>query len=237
MKKGEPIGPDGTDGGPDAAIDRSILAGVRVVVVDDHVLFAQVLKSFLLREGAADVVLVTSGYAALDLIDVTPPDIVLVDLGLPDLDGITVGTAIRERHPDITIVAVTGVNDARIVRDAVRAGFNGYLTKQTPVQRFGEALAVILGGRSVFPDHLSAVEDGTERRPGRAAAMMASSLTNRERQVLGLLADGLNSAAIGRALEIEPNTVRTHVQQVLTKLQVNSRLEAVTYATRNGIVD
>ncbi len=237
MNRGERIGPDGTDSGADPASDRSMLAGVRVVVVDDHVLFAQVMRSFLLREGVATVELVASGYAALDLIDADPPDVVLVDLGLPDLDGLTLGVAIRERHPDVTIVAVTGVNDARIVRDAVRAGFNGYLTKQTPVRRFGEALALILGGRPVFPDHLSAVDDGAERRSGRAAAMMASSLTNREREVLGLLADGLNSAAIGRTLGIEPNTVRTHVQQVLTKLQVSSRLEAVTYATRNGIVD
>jgi DNA-binding NarL/FixJ family response regulator len=214
----------------------SYLRDVRVVIVDDHVLFAEVLRSYLLREGAAAVDLVASGYEALGVVESCGPDIALVDLGLPDLDGLTLGAMIRERHPDVAVVAVTGVNDARIVRDAVRAGFAGYLTKQTPVGRFGEAIAEILAGRGIFPDHLASVGNGEARPASREAAAVASSLTNREREVLELLADGLDSAAIARALGIEPNTVRTHVQQILTKLQVSSRLEAVTFATRNGLV-
>jgi DNA-binding NarL/FixJ family response regulator len=159
------------------------------------------------------------------------PDLVLLDLGLPDGSGLELGKDILEESPETKVVALTALEDERSVQDALKAGFHGYLTKQTEAERFKHALRSIVDGQIVFP----------QRQKGRSRErtddeLMAEQLTTREVEVLQLLAEGASSGGIADQLRVSPNTVRTHVQGILSKLQLHSRLEAAAFAVRCGLV-
>jgi NarL family two-component system response regulator LiaR len=160
------------------------------------------------------------------------PDMVLLDLGLPDRSGLELGEEIMEELPDTKVVAVTALEDEKSVQDAFKAGFHGYLTKQTEAERFRNALRSIQDGQTVFPQRQ--VSRNRERTNDE---LMSEQLTNREVEVLQLLAEGATSAQMAEQLDVSPNTVRTHVQGILSKLQVHSRLEAAAFAVRHGLVN
>lgn len=159
------------------------------------------------------------------------PDVALVDLGLPDQSGLVVGKMISEACPTTKVVALTALDDPQVIDEAVRAGFHGYIVKDTPVTQFVHTVESILEGRLVVPRSVA-----SDRHARGGTALLSEHLTAREREVLKLLVDGLTGNAIADRLGISTNTVRTHVQSILTKLQVHSRLEAATFAVRHGIV-
>ncbi len=161
------------------------------------------------------------------------PDLILMDLGLPDQSGLAAGKAILERFPDAKILALTARNDHWAVEEALQIGFHGYVTKNTAVEEFVQAVRTVSAGQVVLPRRLSS---GNGRSEDENAALMAEQLTPREREVLTLLVQGASGDAIARPLGISPNTVRTHVQSILTKLQVHSRLEAAAFAVRHHLV-
>jgi two-component system nitrate/nitrite response regulator NarL len=162
------------------------------------------------------------------------PDLALVDIGLPDRSGIAVGRDLLERWPGMTVVVVTALDDGHLVREALRVGFAGYLTKDTASGQFVRSLQSILDGQLVVPRKLANAANGAHG-DDEAVRKTVSRLTEREREVLRLLADGASSEAIAEAFSITVNTARTHIQNVLTKLQVHSRLEAATFAVRHGL--
>jgi DNA-binding NarL/FixJ family response regulator len=177
----------------------------------------------------------TTAERALSLVREHRPDLVLMDVGLPDQDGITLGRAILREAPDTKVVVLTALEDEQTVRDAIRSGFHGYLTKNTEPESFKRALASVADGQVVFQHRLGrALAPGGVEASG--AELLARQLTSREVEVLQLLAEGASSTEISRRLAVSPNTVRTHVQGILTKLQVHSRLEAAAFAVRHGIV-
>jgi two-component system, NarL family, nitrate/nitrite response regulator NarL len=180
--------------------------------------------------------LATSAHQGMETARRERPNVVLLDLGLPDMGGIEAGKKILEDLPEAKIIAVTGLNDSRAARDALRAGFQGYLTKDTPLVQFVGAIQTILDGQVVMPRNLAPGAAGAQSPEERAAALLIAQLTPREREVLALLAEGVNSKTICARLGVSSNTVRTHVQNILTKLQVHSRLEAATFGVRLGIV-
>ena len=160
----------------------------------------------------------------------------VVDIGLPDMSGLDVGREILERFPDIRVVAVTALNDVDVMREAMRIGFSGFLTKNTSVVELVASLRSVNNGEVVVTGRMA-----QRTREGRIpddedAALLARQLTPRELEVLALLAEGASSESIARRLSVSANTVRTHIQNVLTKLQVHSRLEAAAFAVRHGIV-
>jgi two-component system nitrate/nitrite response regulator NarL len=141
-----------------------------------------------------------------------------------------VASAIKRAAPSARIIVLTGINDPRLAEQSSRLGF-GYMTKQTPVRRVLDAVRAAVDGRS------SMITRSSTRRTGRSdEALLADQLTRREREVLTLLVEGLSGTAIARRLRISSNTVRTHIQSILTKLQVHSRLAAATFAVRHGLV-
>jgi DNA-binding NarL/FixJ family response regulator len=164
-----------------------------------------------------------------------PPDLVLVDIGLPDGHGIALGRAIFEAAPDTKVVALTALEDEGAVQDALRSGLHGYLTKNAEPAQFRRALESIADGQTVFPHRLG-------KQAGRANGhrshdeLLADQLTAREIEVLQLLAEGASSSEMAERLAVSPNTVRTHVQGILSKLQVHSRLEAAAFAVRHDLV-
>jgi two-component system nitrate/nitrite response regulator NarL len=187
-----------------------------------------------------DVVdVVTTAEAALEAVAIREPELILIDVGLPDRSGLDVGAEILREHPDIKVVALTALADAGAVREAIAAGFSGYLTKDTQADAFVHALQGVMDGQIVVPQRLgrSAVsQNGSNGYPGTNEGLLARQLTPRELEVLQLLAQGAASAEIARRLGVSPNTVRTHVQGILTKLQVHSRLEAAAFAVRHQLV-
>jgi two-component system nitrate/nitrite response regulator NarL len=207
---------------------------MRVMIVDDHTLFADAIAIQLEDVGMEVVGRATNGTDAIDEARRTEPDVVLMDLALPDQSGLSAGRAILEERPTTRLVVLTALEDRAVADEALRLGFRGYLTKDTPVARFVEAIGSVCEGEIVLPQRLRA----SARRPGGDAdiALLASLLTSREREVLALLVEGADGGAIAARLGISRNTVRTHVQSILTKLQVHSRLEAATFAVRHRLV-
>ena len=186
-----------------------------------------------------DVVdVVTTAQAAIEAADTHDPELILIDVGLPDRSGIDAGAEILRDHADMKLVALTALADPGAVREAIAAGFSGYLTKDTQAEAFVHALQGVMDGQIVVPQRLgrgAVSQNGSNGSQGNEG-LLARQLTPRELEVLQLLAQGAASTEIARRLGVSPNTVRTHVQGILTKLQVHSRLEAAAFAVRHQLV-
>jgi two-component system nitrate/nitrite response regulator NarL len=210
---------------------------VRIFLVDDHALFGEAIRLALEEHGMTVVGIAHSVEEGLSAVRALRPDLALIDIGLPDGSGLTLGQRIlEEKGSNTLVVALSALADPRVVREALQVGFHGYIIKDTPIPRFIQAIDAVLAGEVVMPRTLSARVAGVQSAEERAVSLLAGQLTRREREVLGLLVEGASGQSIARTLGISPNTVRTHVQNVLTKLQVNSRLEAATFAVRHRIL-
>lgn len=213
------------------------MIGTTILIVDDHRLFADVVASALEQMGARIVGPVGNAADAVVAVATERPDVVLLDLSLPDGGGIDAGRTIVEANPDTIVLALSASTDPRAVTEAMKAGFRGFVPKDAPLATVVEAIRTALGGRSVvIPTSRTKPVSGSTRGEV-SATLLASGLTTREREVLELLVAGLGSRAIAEKLQISMNTVRTHVQSVLTKLQVHSRLEAAAFAVRHELVE
>jgi two-component system nitrate/nitrite response regulator NarL len=207
-----------------------------VLIVDDHRLFAEAMTWAMERLGMR-VVLASNAQEALEATRRYGPSLVLLDIGLPGTRGLSVGKDILRLAPEAKVVAVTALNDPEAVREAIRLGFHGYITKDTPMERFAASINAAIGGQLVMPHHLARVVGEAPSDEARHASVLAAQLTARERDVLGMLVEGASSALIAQRLSISPNTVRSHIQSILPKLQVHSRLEAAAFAVRNGLAE
>lgn len=209
---------------------------LRVVLIEDQSLFADVIRAAVEEAGLDVVAVCATGAEGLDAVRALEPDLVLLDLLLPDQYGLEIGMAILERMPGMKVVALSVDDDPATVRRAMRGGFAGYLTKDTSSEGFIAALTAIMEGKAVFRHRLV-----SSRRPAlpqdRDAALLVGQLTDREREVLALIARGVESRAIAETLGVKLNTVRSHVQAILMKLQVHSRLEAAAFAIQHGLAE
>jgi two-component system, NarL family, nitrate/nitrite response regulator NarL len=205
------------------------------LIVDDHRLFAEAIELTVRRMGLDVLPVVTTADEALAAARAQHPDLVLVDIGLPDRSGISLGEQILQELPGTKVVALTAIEDASLVREALRVGFAGYITKDTEADKFVRSLRSVLEGQVVVPASASRAVVGN----GNGSSdhdLIYSQLTPRELEVLRLLVEGNSSREIAQALGVSPNTVRTHVQGILAKLQVHSRLEAAAFAVRHDLV-
>jgi two-component system, NarL family, nitrate/nitrite response regulator NarL len=208
---------------------------MEALIVDDHRLFAEAIRPSLEDRGM-HVTVVTTGREALETAGTSTIGLALVDLGLPDMRGIDVGTRILEMQPSTTVLALTAIDDDRHVAPVLQAGFRGYLTKNLRIPGLLSAIDAAVSGQVVTPGLTSSFGTAARSRSERHVELLASTLTPREREVLALLADGASGSDIALEMSISVNTVRTHVQSILTKLQVHSRLEAATFAIRHDLV-
>jgi two-component system nitrate/nitrite response regulator NarL len=207
---------------------------VKALLADDHVLFAEAVRPTLERMGF-EVRVVGTGDAAVAAIAEDACDVVFLDLGLPGESGLVVGRRILERFPETRVVALTALADADSVGRALSIGFRGYLSKDMPVARFVSSVSAVMSGDLVFPGrHARAA--AADRRHDESAHLLARQLTAREREVLTMLVEAETGGEIARRLGISRNTVRTHIQSILSKLQVHSRLEAAAFAVRHRLV-
>lgn len=206
----------------------------RVLIVDDQRLFAEAVSSALADRGVGVLGIATSSAEALDIMAAERADVVLVDIGLADESGVTLGMTILDRWPGTKVIALTVLEYEGIVQECLQAGLHGYISKRTPIARFSSAMTSVLAGEIVV---LTEPTFKSDSQPGgaRPAELLSRQLTRRELDVLGLLVEGVSGREIARRLLISHNTVRTHIQNILTKLQVHSRNEAAAFVIKNGV--
>jgi two-component system nitrate/nitrite response regulator NarL len=207
---------------------------MKALLADDHVLFAEAVRPTLERMGF-QVRVVAGGDAAVAAIAEAACDLVFLDIGLPGESGLVVGRRILERFPESRVVALTALVDAESVGRALTIGFRGYLSKDMPVARFVSSVRAVMDGDLIFPGRYARAA-AADRRHDESAHLLARQLTVREREVLTMLVEAETGGEIARRLGISRNTVRTHIQSILSKLQVHSRLEAAAFAVRHRLV-
>ena len=206
---------------------------VSVLIADDHSVVRQGLRMFLGSDPALNVVgEARDGAEALKLAHELRPDVVLMDLIMPVMDGITAIAAIRREVPDTEVVALTSVLEDNAVIDAMRAGAIGYLLKDTDAHELRRAIKAAAAGQVQLSPQAASRLLREVRTPEKAE----EPLTSRETEVLRLLAQGKSNKEISGALTIAEQTVKTHVSHILDKLGVPSRTQAALYAIRIGLV-
>ena len=205
----------------------------RVLIADDHGVVRQGLRMFLGADPELEIVgEARDGAEALRLTRQLRPDVVLMDLLMPVMDGIKATAAIRREAPDTEVVALTSVLEDEAVIDAMRAGAIGYLLKDTDAHELRRAIKAAAAGQV----QLSPQAAARLLREVRTPEKIEEPLTERETEVLRLLAQGKSNKEIARALHIAEQTVKTHVSHILDKLGVPSRTQAALYAIRIGLV-
>jgi two-component system, NarL family, response regulator LiaR len=211
-------------------------APIRLLIVEDHAVVRQSLRFVLDQEPDIEVVGEASSAAqALSLGAATQPDVVLLDLLLPDADGITVLKRLREAHPDVAVVVLTSAPDDAHLLAALHGGAASYLEKTAGI---GEVLATVrsaAAGQSVLPPGVTARLLHATRERERGGDPL-QRLTPRELDVLTAVAKGQSNRDISRTLRISEETVKTHVSSILAKLGLADRTQAAIYALRHGII-
>jgi len=206
---------------------------IRVMLVDDHTMVRWGLATFLMVfEDFKLVGEAENGRTAVQLCAEVLPDVVLMDMAMPDMDGVTATRLIRQQFPQVRVIALTSFKEGKLIRDALEAGAIGYMLKDASAEELAQAIRAAHAGRATLsPEATQALVHAASQplEPGL-------DLTEREREVLLLMIEGLNNTQIAGRLTVSPSTVKSHVSNILSKLGVASRTEAVTLALRNRIV-
>ncbi len=209
------------------------LSAIRVVVVDDHRIVRQGLRSILDPDPRFEVTGEAAGGAdALQLVTEQKPDVVLLDLKLPDMSGIELCQRIVQACPETAVLILTAFIDRQLVNACLRAGARGYLLKDAENLRLGEHLQSVVQGHAALDPRAADVLADYVRGRGQPAEM----LSLREMEILHLIAQGLSNKEIGSQLHLSENTVKGYVKGILVKLGVHSRIEAVLRARERGLL-
>jgi DNA-binding NarL/FixJ family response regulator len=222
-------------------VDRQAIGSARILVAVGQPLFRDAVTAVLESQQDFDVVASAGdGPRAIAAAREHEPDLALIDLALPNGDPIAITAHIRDHVLGCRVLVLADAEDEETLLGAVEAGASGFLTRDAPMTQLIEAVRAICRGETMIPSRMlgSLISSLVRRRRGRdRAGRIAGSLTRREREVLFLLADGADNDGIAQALVISPQTVRTHIQNVLSKLGVHSRLEAASFVIRNELRD
>ena len=205
-------------------------AGVTVVVADDHPAMLASIVEILGRNGFDVVGEAADGQQALALIESTRPRLALIDVRMPRLSGVEVAVRAAAVAPETAIVFYTAFGDRALLSEALDAGVRGFVLKEAPLADLVRALERVVAGEAYVDPVLAGVLVSAR------FADRAPLLTQREREVLRLLADGLANEEIGKRLHISPETVRTHVRKAMAKLEADTRTQAVATALRQSII-
>ncbi|WP_236004184.1 response regulator [Nonomuraea antri] len=210
---------------------------VRVLVVDDQTVVREGLVLLLgLLPGVQVVGTARDGEEAIAKVAELSPDVVLMDLRMPKLDGVAATRRIRRDHPATEVVVLSTYSDDESVFDALRAGARGYLTKDTDAESLAQAVTVVAAGQAQFAPQVQRVLAEAMADSPRPANALPDGLTQREAEVLRLIADGRSNSEIATSLCISEATVKTHINNLFAKAGVRDRAQAVTYAFRHGLV-
>jgi DNA-binding NarL/FixJ family response regulator len=216
---------------------------IRVLIVDDHALFRRGLEMVLEEQSDIEVVGEGSdGNEAVEKAGDLLPDVVLMDIRMPRRGGIEACTAIKSTVPSAKIVMLTISDEEEDLFEAIKAGASGYLLKEISIDEVPQAVRAVQGGQSLISPSMASkliteFAALAKRSAERQQQVPAPKLTDREMEVLRLVAKGLGNREIARELFISENTVKNHVRNILEKLQLHSRMEAVVYAVREKLLE
>ncbi|OGO12438.1 MAG: hypothetical protein A2Z66_09585 [Chloroflexi bacterium RBG_13_66_10] len=212
---------------------------IRLLLVDDHEVVRTGLRMLLESAGGVEIV-GEAGTArdALEMVSEIRPDVVIMDIGLPDMTGIEAAREIKARRPETSIVALTIHEDQEYFFKMLEAGATGYVPKRAAPEELLTAIEAAAAGEVYLYPSLAKflVKDYLSQEPQFKATRALDGLTGREQEVLAQLAEGASNAAIGEALGISPKTVARHRENIMRKLNLHSRSELVKYAIRKGII-
>lgn len=206
---------------------------IRVMLVDDHTMvrrgLATFLKAFDDLELAGEA---ENGQTAIQLCAKLQPDVILMDMVMPEMNGAETTRIIRQQFPNVQVIALTSFKEEELVKSALETGAIGYLLKDVSANELVRAIRAAHAGRATLsPEAAQALVHAASQPPAPGYG-----LTERERAVLALMAEGLNNVQIAGRLMVSPSTIKSHVSNILSKLGVTSRTEAVTLALRNRII-
>lgn len=211
---------------------------IRVILVDDHALFRLGVKSAIMN-GHTDIGIVgeaDSGTALFRLLETTTPDIILLDILLPDMNGTVIARRLRKEYPAIKILAISAENTAKTVQEMLEIGIEGFISKrQGGVDEIVEAIRTIMNGYEYFGHDIAAIIYKIYVSK-KQTADVTPEFTDREREVIGLCRDGLLSKQIAERLCISSRTVDNHKNNIFRKLGINNTMEMVQYALKHGII-
>jgi DNA-binding NarL/FixJ family response regulator len=218
---------------------------IRVLIADDHALFRRGLEMVLVEEPDIELVgQASDGAEAVARAGEVLPDVVLMDIRMPKTSGIEAARAMKEAAPSARIVMLTISDEEEDLFEAIRSGASGYLLKDIPLDEVADAVRSVYGGQSLINPSMAGKlltefatlgrHDQEEERPQQVPA---PKLTDREMEVLKLVARGMNNRDIAKELFISENTVKNHVRNILEKLQIHSRMEAVMIAVREKLIE
>ena len=212
---------------------KNTIEPIRIMLVDDHAMVRRGLATFLMifddfkLVGEAE-----SGPEALERCKETLPDVILMDMVMPGMDGANATRLIRQQFPQVQVLVLTSFKEGELIKNALAAGAIGYLLKDVSADELAQAIRAAHAGRTTLSQEAaqSLVQDANQPpKPGM-------DLTEREREVLALMIEGLNNTQIAGRLTVSPSTIKSHVSNILSKFGVASRTEAVTLALRNHVV-
>ena len=208
---------------------------IKVMLVDDHDMVRKGLAAFLQVKPDLDLVgEARDGIEALEVCGTAQPDVILMDLVMPEMDGAEATRKIRERYPDTQIIALTSFQEKNLIHDALKAGAIGYLLKNVTIDELAVAIRAAHAGQSTLA--AGGLFTSTAPKVSESKPSVDFSLTDREMEVLALLVEGLNNREIAERLFVSRATAKAHVSHILAKMDVSNRGEAIAVALREGLI-
>jgi DNA-binding NarL/FixJ family response regulator len=210
---------------------------MKIIICDDQAIVRDGLEMLLKLESDIEIVgIADEGAAAVELVEKKKPDLVLMDLKMPVMNGVEAIRQIKLKHPDVKILVLTTYDDDEWVFDAIRAGASGYLLKDTPRDEVVKAIRGTITGKTyVDPSVAGKVLRQASSHQTQSATLLTNKLTDREVEVLRLIAKGFNNMDIAARLFLSEGTVRNHVSAILAKLGVTDRTQAAVIAIQHGL--
>jgi len=211
---------------------------IKVLIADDHAIVRAGLRALIQFEPSLELVgEATGGYEAIELVGKTRPDILVLDLSMPDLDGIAVTRKLKSQLPDLCILILTVHEDEALLREAIKSGASGYILKRAAEAELISAIHIVMrGDLYVDPSMVRTLLDETDKTTSSVHESV-ESLTPRETEVLKLIVQGYTNRQIGEELSISIRTVEGHRANLSEKLGLHSRVELVRYAREHGLID
>jgi DNA-binding NarL/FixJ family response regulator len=224
---------------PESTTTRPSAETLRVLLVDDHDLFRTGLRNLLEEQGVHVVGEAADGAQAIRMVRELAPDVVVMDLNMPGMTGVEATRQVTSLAPLTRVVVLTISDQDEDVMNAILAGACGYLMKDSSIQDLMQGIRAAAVGESLISPHIAAKVLQRMRATGTSeqdAETIRAELSDREIEVLKLIANGKDNAQIAAELHISPKTVKNHISNILMKLQIDNRIQAAVYAVRSGIV-
>ncbi len=212
---------------------------IKVIICDDQEIVCQGLRTILTSDNQIEVIgIAHNGYEVIQLVEKQPPDLVLMDLKMPGMNGIQATQKLNQSFPDVRVLVLTTYDDDEWLFDAIRAGASGYLLKDTPSSELIDAIkGTVSGDNFLDPAVTGKILKNITRQRFPTAESSHIQMSDRENDILQLMARGLTNADIARELYLTEGTVRNYTSNIFAKLSVNDRTQAVLAALRYGLVD